>query len=68
MFSDLKNNQNLEFKGIYIERFYYNILSLINNEYFENIENINVPYTEAPKIINQKNEKSKIKQMKHVRK
>ena len=46
-----------KFKGIYIERFYYNILSLINNEYFEAIENISVPYTEAPKIINQKNKK-----------
>jgi len=57
LFSDIKNNQNLKFKGIYIERFYYNILSLINNEYIEDIENINVPYTEAPKIINQKNRK-----------
>ncbi len=57
LFSDVKNNQNLKFKGIYIERFYYNILSLINNEYFEDIENISVPYTEAPKIIKQKNKK-----------
>ncbi len=57
LFSDVKNNQNLKFKGIYIERFYYNILSLINNVYFEDIENISVPYTEAPKIINQKNKK-----------
>ena len=55
LFSDIKNDQNLKFKKIYIERFYYNILSLINNEYFEDIENIDVPYTEAPKIINKKN-------------
>ena len=31
-FSDIKNTQNLKFKGTYIENFYFNILSLLTNK------------------------------------
>ena len=57
LFSDIKNNQNLDFKGIYIERFYYNILSLISNEKIKKIQDINIPFYQTPKIINQKKKK-----------
>ena len=43
IFSDYKNDKDLIFKGIYIERFYFNILSLIANNYFEKIPNIKIP-------------------------
>ena len=43
VFSDYKNDKDLIFKGIYIERFYFNILSLIANNYFEKIPNIKIP-------------------------
>ncbi len=57
LFSDIKNNQNLDFKGIYIERFYYNILSLISNKKIKKITDINIPFYQTPKIINQKKKK-----------
>ena len=57
LFSDIKNNQNLEFKGIYIERFYFNILSLITNRKIKDIENINIPFYGTPKLTNQKKKK-----------
>ena len=56
-FSDIKNNQNLDFKGIYIERFYYNILSLITNKKIKKIDDINIPFYQTPKIIGQKKKK-----------
>ena len=37
LFSDFKNNKNLEFKNIYIEQFYFNILSIIKNELINEI-------------------------------
>tara|TARA_B100001063_G_scaffold198820_1_gene191497 strand:+ start:381 stop:1352 length:972 start_codon:yes stop_codon:yes gene_type:complete len=43
MFSDYKNNKSLIFKGIYIEKFYFNILSLIINKNFVKIPNIKIP-------------------------
>ena len=42
LFSDFKNYKNFEFKNIYIERFYFNILSLITNEDYEEIPNIHI--------------------------
>ncbi len=54
LFSDIKNDQNLDFKGIYIERFYYNILSLISNKKIKEIKDINVPFYQTPKIVKQK--------------
>ena len=43
LFSDYKNKNNLEFKNLYIEQFYFNILELISNQKFDKIPNINVP-------------------------
>ncbi len=57
LFSDIKNDQNLDFKGIYIERFYYNILSLISNKKIKKIKDINIPFYQTPKITNQKKKK-----------
>ncbi len=44
LFSDIKNNLNLNFKKIYIEQFYFNLLSLIQNK-----NNILIPNIELPK-------------------
>ena len=44
LFSDIKNNLNLKFKKIYIEQFYFNLLSLIQNK-----KNIPIPNVELPK-------------------
>ena len=55
LFSDFKNNKNLEFKNIYIEKFYFNILSIIKNELIKKIPNINVPINNTiPEIISNK--------------
>ena len=55
LFSDFKNNKNLEFKNIYIEQFYFNILSIIKNELIKKIPNINVPINNTiPEIISHK--------------
>ena len=43
LFSDYKNKNNLEFKNLYIEQFYFNILELISNQKFDKIPNIQVP-------------------------
>ena len=43
LFSDYKNKNNLEFKNLYIEQFYFNILELISNQKFDKIPNIHVP-------------------------
>jgi len=52
-FSTYKNNLNLAFKNIYIERLYFNILSILQNREIKNIPNIKIPYldTSAAKII-----------------
>ena len=42
-FSDYKNKNNLVFKKIYIEQFYFNILELISKKKFDKIPNINIP-------------------------
>ena len=44
LFSDIKNHKKLIFKGLYIERFYFNILSLITNNFFETIPDIKIPH------------------------
>ena len=43
LFSDYKNKNNLKFKNIYIEQFYFNILELISNQKFHKIPNIHIP-------------------------
>ena len=43
LFSDIKNNLNLNFKKVYIEQFYFNLLSLIQNK-----NNILIPNIELP--------------------
>ena len=43
LFSDYKNKNNLAFKKIYIEQFYFNILEIISNQKFNKIPNINIP-------------------------
>ena len=43
LFSDYKNKNNLEFKNLYIEQFYFNILELISNQKLDEIPNIYVP-------------------------
>lgn len=42
-FSNYKNDKSFIFKGIYVERFYFNILSLISNNYFKEIPSIKIP-------------------------
>ncbi len=43
LFSDFKNHNNLKFKNIYIEQFYFNILSTIQDDVIEVIPSIDVP-------------------------
>ena len=43
LFSDFKNNNNLKFKNIYIEQFYFNILSTIQDDVIDKIPSIHVP-------------------------
>lgn len=43
LFSDFKNVNNLKFKKIYIEQFYFNILSIITNKNL-NTKNIKIPF------------------------
>ena len=43
LFSDYKNKNNLAFKKIYIEQFYFNILEIISNQKFDRIPNVNIP-------------------------
>ena len=55
LFSDFKNNKKFEFKNIYIEQFYFNILSIIKNELIKKIPNIIVPINNTiPEIISDK--------------
>ena len=57
-FSTVKNSLNLKFKDIYIERFYFNILSLLIGERIERINDIRLPYFDTPKL--DKRERQKI--------
>ncbi len=56
LFSDFKNNKNLVFKNIYIEQFYFNILSIIKNELINEIPDMNVPINNTiPEIKSSRN-------------
>ena len=46
VFSDFKNLKNLKFKNIYIEKFYFNILSIISGKDYSNIPQIHLPQIE----------------------
>ena len=50
LFSDYKNKNNLLFKNLYIEQFYFNILELISNQKFDKIPNIHIPTYDITKI------------------
>ena len=56
-FSNYKNDLELSFKNIYIERFYFNILSILQNQVIEDIPNIKIPYRDvsAAKIADSSN-------------
>ena len=43
IFSDFKNSKDLKFKNIYIEKFYFNILSIISGKNYSNIPQIYLP-------------------------
>ena len=43
LFSDFKNNNDLKFKNIYIEQFYFNILSTIQDIVIDTIPSIHIP-------------------------
>ena len=43
VFSDIKNDFNLKFKNIYIEQFYFNIISLITKKNIQTISNFCIP-------------------------
>ena len=49
IFSDFKNVNNLKFKNIYIERFYFNILSIITKTNYPKIPDIKLPNIEKAK-------------------
>ena len=57
LLSSYKNKLNLDFKGIYIERFYFNILSLLIEKEIQTIPDIKIPYFETPIIRNDHKEK-----------
>ena len=50
MFSDYKNIFKLKFKDIYIEQFYFNILSTIQKKKIKDLPNIEIPLNEPPKF------------------
>jgi ADP-heptose:LPS heptosyltransferase len=53
LFSDFKNEKVLSFKNIYIEKLYFNILSIISGFNFDKIPSIYIPKIETTnKIIN----------------
>ena len=43
LFSNIKNKYNLKFKDVYIEQFYFNILSTIQNKIIKDIPDIKLP-------------------------
>ena len=45
-FSDFKNFKNLKFKNIYIEKFYFNILSILSGKDYSKIPQIRLPHFE----------------------
>mgnify|MGYP001183141154 CR=1 FL=1 len=50
LFSDIKNTQNYSFKKLYIERFYFNILSLLTNQFIKDIPEIIIPKCDTSNI------------------
>lgn len=57
LFSDFKNN-NLKFKNIYIEQFYFNILSIIQDKLIDTIPSIEIPNIDFNFKINSEKEKN----------
>ena len=57
LFSDFKNN-NLKFKDIYIEQFYFNILSIIKDKVIDTIPSIEIPNVDFNFKINSEKEKN----------
>ncbi len=57
LFSDFKNN-NLKFKNIYIEQFYFNILSIIQDKVIDTIPSIEIPNIDFNFKINSEKEKN----------
>ena len=57
LFSDFKNN-NLKFKNIYIEQFYFNILSIIQDKVIDTIPSIEIPNIDFNFKINTEKEKN----------
>ena len=57
LFSDFKNN-NLKFKNIYIEQFYFNILSIIQDKVIDTIPSIEIPNIDINFKINSEKEKN----------
>ena len=57
LFSDFKNN-NLKFKNIYIEQFYFNILSIIQDKVIDTIPSIEIPNIDFNFKINSEEEKN----------
>ena len=57
LFSDFKNN-NLKFKNIYIEQFYFNILSIIKDKVIDTIPSIEIPNIDFNFEINSEKEKN----------
>ena len=57
LFSDFKNN-NLKFKNIYIEQFYFNILSIIKDKVIDTIPSIEIPNVHFNFKINSEKEKN----------
>ncbi len=57
LFSDFKNN-NLKFKNIYIEQFYFNILSIIKDKVIDTIPSIEIPNIDFNFKINSEKEKN----------
>ena len=60
MFSDYKNEKSLIFKGIYIEKFYFNILTIITNNNFEKLPNIKIPKNKLSESIIKTNKNTNI--------
>ena len=50
LFSNFKNELKLQFQNIYIERFYFNILSILKNENIDKIPEMNIPNYKTPKL------------------
>ena len=60
IFSDFKNFNNLKFKKIYIEKFYFNILSAISKNNYSQIPEIKLPNIQKAKNLISTNESKNI--------